>query len=286
MTPKGRRKWVRHLGGVDRLPKSAGVDPELAPGRGKSATEMEERSRHGPGSRGENVSSGTDALDGASRLGSLGETSPEATVESAHDGVLANAKELVRTGKVKDALAAYREIIREDPTYVKARNNLGVLLDEMGNHAAALDHFQVARQSEPENIDVIINLGAALGSLGRFEDAERELRRGQRIAPDDVSIRSNLGILFVRRGLYEESEAELRWVCDHEPDNGMAHYYRGEALNRLGRVDVALEALEQAASLEPKNTKAFYTMGILYDKKGLPDQAEAMYRRSRELSRP
>ncbi len=187
---------------------------------------------------------------------------------------------------MKEALAAYREMIREDPTHVKARNNLGVLLDEMGNHAAALDHFQVARQSDPENIEVIINLGAALGALGRFEDAERELRRGQRIDSEDVSICSNLGILFFRRGLYEESEAELGWVCEHQPDDGMAHYYRGEALNRLGRVDAALEALEKAASLEPKNAKAFYTMGILYDKKGLPDQAEGMYRRSRELSRP
>ena len=69
-----------------------------------------------------------------------------------------------------------------------------------------------------------------------------------------------------------------------DPENAAAHFYRGEALNRLGHVDEALEALERASRLQPRNARIYYLMGILYDRKHLPAEAGAMYRRARELS--
>ena len=199
---------------------------------------------------------------------------------------LAGALELVGEGRVEEAIAAYREVLYEDAQNLKARNDLGVLLDEIGSHELALEQFEAARAIEPENVEVLTNLGAALGALGRYDEAERELRRAQRLEPDSVGVRASLGVLLFRRGLYAQSEAELRWVCERDETHGPAHFYRGEALNRLGRWDQALEALERAVHLQPHNARAFYTMGILYDRKHLPREAQAMYRRARELSRP
>jgi tetratricopeptide (TPR) repeat protein len=72
-------------------------------------------------------------------------------------------------------------------------------------------------------------------------------------------------------------------VCRQAPEHGAAFFYRGEALNRLGRYEAALDALKQATVLQPDNAKAFYTLGILYDRKHLPAEAAAMYRRARAI---
>jgi Flp pilus assembly protein TadD len=196
---------------------------------------------------------------------------------------LARAREKVRDGRIEEAMELYREIVSDHPQSLKARNNLGVLYDELGQHERALEQFEIAHGLAPDNVEVLSNMGAALLGLSRFEDAERELRRAQKIDAENVEVHANLGILFHRRGLYAQAETELRWVCEHDQDHGPAHFYRGEALNRLGRVDQALDVLERALRLQPANSKIYHTMGILYDKKHMPSEAAQMYRKMREL---
>jgi Flp pilus assembly protein TadD len=196
---------------------------------------------------------------------------------------LGRARDMVREGKIEDAMELYREIVSDHPQSLKARNNLGVLYDELGQHEQALEQFEIARGLFPDNVEVLSNMGAALVGLSRFEDAERELKRAQKIDPESVEVRANLGILYHRRGLYAQAENELRWVCERDQDHGPAHVYRGEALNRLGRVDQAIEVLERAMRLQPSNAKIYHTLGILFDKKRMPLEASQMYRKMREL---
>lgn len=199
-------------------------------------------------------------------------------------GMFEAAKAAWRAGRVDEAVQRYRELVATDPGHVRARNNLGVLLDREGSHEAALEHFQAALEVEPENVEVLTNHGAALAALGLYDDAEAHLRRAMRIEPGRLDVRANLGILYFRRGLYAQAEAELGWVCEQDPEHATAHFYRGEALNRLGRVDDALETLERASQLQPDSPRVYYLLGILYDKKHLRDEAGLMYRKARELS--
>lgn len=195
---------------------------------------------------------------------------------------LTRAKELVQDGRVEDALALYRSILGDNPSSLKARNNLGALYEALGKHELALEQFEAALTVGPDNVEVLSNLGSVLGVLGRFEEAEAHVRRAARLAPDSLEVRATLGILFFRKGLYGQAEAELRQVCEQDAEHGNAFFYRGEALNRLGRYDEAMAALEHAITLQPRNGKAYYTLGILYDRKHLPVEASLMYRKARE----
>jgi Flp pilus assembly protein TadD len=206
--------------------------------------------------------------------------------DSAWEQKLAWAKEQARGGRLEEAADLYRELVEEDPVSVRARNNLGILLDEMGNHEEAVELFEGARTLDPENQEILCNLGAALGAMGRFPEAEEVLQQALRLGPADLLVRTNLGILFFRRGLYEEAQAALQAVCREDPDHGPAFFYRGEALNRLGRVEEAVEVLERAIVLIPTNPRAYYTLGILFDKLSQLDRASAMYRKARDLSNP
>jgi len=198
---------------------------------------------------------------------------------------MAWAKERARDGRRKEAEDLYRELMEEKPESVRVRNNLGVLLDEKGDHEEAVVQFRAARSLDPRNQEVMGNLGAALGALGRFGEAEEELRAAVRLDPSNLQVRANLGILFFRRGLYEQAQTELGAVCEADPDHGVAFFYRGEALNRLGKIDEAIQALEQSLELWPENPKAYYTLGVLFDKKNRPERASVMYRKAREHTR-
>ncbi len=202
------------------------------------------------------------------------------------ESMFQKAKATALSGRLQEAIAMYRAVVRASPGHVRARNNLGVLLDQTGAHAAALEHFYAAVGLEPDNSELLGNFGAALASSGQYDEAEVQLRKAARLDPGGPDVRANLGILYFRRGLYAQCEEELRWVCEHDRDHALAHFYRGEALNRLGRVEEALITLERAAHLQPGKARIYYLLGILYDRKNLPREAGAMYRRARELTDP
>jgi len=207
----------------------------------------------------------------------------DAIPDSPWEQKMAWAKQRARDGLRDEAEELYRELVVEDPTSVRALNNLGILLDEMGRPEEAIIHLRAAKRMEPQNQEVLANLGAALGTLGRYAEAEEELRLAFRLDPSNLQVRTNLGILLFRRGLYDQAVAELEIVCRAEPDNSHPQFYRGEALNRLGRVDEAIEALETVVELAPGNSRAYFTLGVLFDKKNLPEKAAHMYRKAREL---
>jgi tetratricopeptide (TPR) repeat protein len=193
------------------------------------------------------------------------------------------AKDLVRDGRIAEAIALYRDILVQNPANLKARNNLGVLYDELGSMDLVLEQFEAAELIEPDNVELLNNYGSVLGAMGRYDEAAELLRRAQRLDPEAVAARAGIGILHYRRGVYASAEADLAWVCEQDDTHGPAFYYLGEALNRLGRFDEALQALEHASVLQPQNAKVFYTLGHLYDRKHMSEEAALMYRKAREL---
>ncbi len=204
--------------------------------------------------------------------------------QSAFDRRFHEARVLENDGDAAGAIALYRELMLENPGDIRVRNNLGCLYEKRGQPVQALEQFEAARTLDPDNVAVLLNIGGALASLGRFELAERDLRQAQKLDPSRSDVYLQIGIMYFKRGLYDSAEAELKHASDLDPANALAYYFRGEALNHLQRMDEALEALERAVELQPGNSRAYYIMGILFDKKGLPQQAMAMYKKSREAA--
>ncbi|MDG2281877.1 MAG: tetratricopeptide repeat protein [Longimicrobiales bacterium] len=196
---------------------------------------------------------------------------------------LARARDLVQTGRIEEAIELYSEILGENPHNLRAHNNLGILLDELGQHHRAVEHLEAALEVEPDNVEVLTNLASALTELARFAGADASIRKALRLSPDDPSARLAQGILSFRRGLYIEAEEELRWVCERDPGLGEAFYYRAEALNRTSQFPEATELMLRAAALLPDDSRPLYTLGHLYDRQGCPVEAAEMYRRVRDL---
>lgn len=223
------------------------------------------------------------ASDGGSNEPSASGGEPD--VVASEEERLEEARARLRAGDFDAAASICRDLLLDDPGNVRVRVLLGQIYEQQGDSYQALEQYEAARSADPDNVEVLSRLGMVLATLGRFEQAERELRRAQRLDPNRADVHATVGILHFKRGLYGPAEVELRRTIELDPDHAAAHFYRGESLNQLGRVDEALEMLTRAVQLQPNNARAYYTMGILYDKKRLPQQAEAMFRKAREVGR-
>jgi len=169
-------------------------------------SDSDEESKDGPDPIGREDRSGSEPP------GTLAES--DTIPESIWEQKMAWAKARARDGRLEEAAELYRELLEEQPDNVRALNNLGVLLDEMGDAEGAVARLRAAKGIEPRNQEVLGNLGAALGALGRYGEAEEELRLAYRIDPSNLQVRANLGILLFRRGLYEAAVHELASVRD------------------------------------------------------------------------
>jgi Flp pilus assembly protein TadD len=93
-----------------------------------------------------------------------------------------------------------------------------------------------------------------------------------------------LGYLLWRRGLVQEAASCFHRALEFQPDNAKTYYYLGDALNQLGDLSAARAAVERSLQVSPDDAKAYNLMGRVLDRMNLPDQAQEMYRRGRELA--
>lgn len=106
-----------------------------------------------------------------------------------------------RAGQPQLAAQAYRKAMERDRSNLVsvARFNLGCLLLEQGNPAAAADElrsFTMVTNSAP----ALVKLGQAQLRLRQFDLAERSLAAALRMDPRDAEAYNNLGVLYHQRG--------------------------------------------------------------------------------------
>jgi tetratricopeptide (TPR) repeat protein len=181
------------------------------------------------------------------------------------------------------ASAMYYELLARDERHVRGRNNLALVLDELGEHEQALEELERCRTIDPASLEVRVNRSAVLGALGRYAEAERELLDVLAQAPTSGEAYFNLGLVAARRGRWDHAAVHLARAIELNAGRDAAHYYLGEALNHVDDLPGALQAYQRAIELAPNNPKAHYGLGIVLDRMNRPDEAAQAYRRSREL---
>lgn len=130
---------------------------------------------------------------------------------------MARARWLAREGRLKDAEAAYREVLERHADLKVCWAEYFELLRGQGRAEEALEVARNARVTFPESGFPLALMGAALIELGRFRDA--------------------LGT--------------LEQAVETDPDLGLVWHELGVAAYRMGDKNRALLALDRAFALEP-----------------------------------
>jgi tetratricopeptide (TPR) repeat protein len=108
------------------------------------------------------------------------------------------------------AMAAYRHALEIDAGLPDAHLNLGRLLHERGETAAAERHYRLAIAALPADATAAFNLGVALQDLGRLREAVAAYEAALAIDPGCADAHFNLAGLYEKLGEPEAAFRHLR----------------------------------------------------------------------------
>jgi len=147
-----------------------------------------------------------------------------------------------------DAIEHYRDALRREPEYTKARNNLGIALARTGWLEEAVAAYEHVLRDAPDHRNARFNLANALSRLGRLDAAVAVYLEVLRSDPDDADAHFNLARAYEKRGDYGPAAEHYRAVLVHEPEDAAVHRALAEVLRASGQAADARYDLERGGS--------------------------------------
>jgi tetratricopeptide (TPR) repeat protein len=164
--------------------------------------------------------------------------------------------ELLKRGRVVEAVAQFNKALEIQPGYAVAHNNLGNALLRLGRTSDSYAHLEKALEFDPNNAEAHNNLGNTLVQMGRADEAAGHYNKAVEIDPSYVQAHNNLGALFLQTGRLEDSVTHLQTALAIDPDNGDANNNLANTLMRMGKFDDALAHYNKALELRPSDISA------------------------------
>jgi len=221
-----------------------------------------------------------------------------------------DALALHQAGRLAEAEAAYRAVLRQIPDDADALHGLGVLAHQQGRSAesveligralagapgrpdmpfnlglaqyrsgafrAAAESFQAAANLKPDWPEAHYNLGNARRDDGDAAGAMRAFRQALRLRPAYIQAEVNLANLLKDSGKLDQALAAYRRVLARDPTLPDTHNNLGTALTESGDAAGAEAAFRAALRLRPDFPEALANLGTLLAMEGSLDRrAEA-----------
>ena len=175
---------------------------------------------------------------------------------------------LRRDGQIAKSIAAYKEAVARDPSYVAALIGLGSALQEAGQRPQAADAFRQATKVVPRDARGWNALGTVELELGHASDALAAFERAAAIDPETPESHNGLGIALTQEGRPLEAEPEFREAIRLMPNYGIAHVNLGQLLMSRDDFGQAEWEFQIAVRLRPGPSRAELDLGMLLAKNG------------------
>ena len=188
-----------------------------------------------------------------------------------------------QAGRLQAAEQIYRQILAVEPTHADALHLLGVVANQSGQHATAIECIARAIALRGTEAAFHNNLGEAYRALRRTPEAVARYRRALELKPDFAEAHYNLGLALKEQGMVDEAVACYRRALELKPDYAKAHNNLGNAFREQGKLDEAVACCRRALELRPDFAEAHYILGNAFKDQAKLEEAVASYRRALEL---
>ena len=175
------------------------------------------------------------------------------------------------------SLSLWADTVSHLPEGADGQYNLGCVLLDSGDPAAAEGHLAEAARLRPDFAQAWGNEGLALERLGRAGEARQAYARAVELRPDLVEAQTNLANLLLASGESEGALSHYREALRWQPDRALTHCNLGIALTQSGRMEEALKELEAAARLDPALPEAPFNEGNVLAALGRNGEAARCY---------
>jgi len=185
-----------------------------------------------------------------------------------------------RRGEPERALALYRRIDQEFPTYSLAAERRGHIALARGNREEAVREFELLAEKRP-SAAAFLQLAAVEIDLKRYDDATETLDEAGKWTKNNVELLELRARLLMETGRFAEALDRYTRILEILPVDTSARYLRGTCLERLGRTAEALREYETVLERDPFHKLCLLRTIRLLEKE--PDRAEQVARYKRRL---
>ncbi|HEV2691667.1 MAG TPA: tetratricopeptide repeat protein [Verrucomicrobiae bacterium] len=154
---------------------------------------------------------------------------------------------LERQSRPTEALAAYRESLRLDPSHRSLQLCIGNMLEKMGQPGPALAEYQLCLAQDPQIAALHGAAAGALATLGKQDEARAEIFQAEQLDPKYALPHIVAGKIFLTQNQTSNAVAELWAAVRAEP-------YNPEVLTTVAR---CLAADPDAAVRDGRNAVVF-----------------------------
>ena len=168
-----------------------------------------------------------------------------------------------QSGRLSEADSSYAQALTQDPHNADALYLRGVLLGQLHNLDAAIDHLNRALELTPDSADVRNAIGNIYLQTDRLDEAAAAFEAALQINPKYVEVRYNLGNVRYRQGNLDEAVRCFKRTLARKPKFVDAHINLGNVYLDMGKPDDARKSLERAIKYEPNSAKAHHNLGNL-----------------------
>jgi tetratricopeptide (TPR) repeat protein len=179
---------------------------------------------------------------------------------------LTQGTELLRHGRVQQAVDELSLAVRQEPKSYQAYFNLGLAYAQLRAPADAEPAFRKAVELAPSSADAHYNLGVALLQQQKTSQGLGELETAIKLSPTELG--QDPRVLFVQARAYiAEQQWQKAWGAIDQArlgDSRNPEYLLLEARidQKLGKPEDALPLLAKAAEVDPKSAEVPYSIAF------------------------
>jgi tetratricopeptide (TPR) repeat protein len=182
-------------------------------------------------------------------------------------------------------LDTYHEILLLNAESAEADMLAGEALDEMQDHAGAIEQFRAAVKANPKEPNARFGLGYLLWTQAQYEDAIQEFQAELTNVPNNAQALAYLADSKIKLNDSKAALPLLERAIRIDPNLELAHVDLAAVYADSGRRNDALRELKVAAKLSPKDVKVHYRLARLYQAMGRKDEANIEFEKTKSLTK-
>lgn len=191
---------------------------------------------------------------------------------------LAAAIRCHQQGELRAAERQYREILAREPRQVDALHLLGVLAQQTGRAAEAIELLSRASSLAPHAAIVQYHLGQTYSASGQFPTAVEAYRRAIALDATLLEAWQNLGVALERSGDLAAAVDCMTQACALRPESADVRANLAELQLRRGDIEAALASAREAVRLMPTSAGAANRLALALRAAGQHAEAEGVWR--------
>ncbi len=176
------------------------------------------------------------------------------------DGKVVNAKlesvkrynkavQLHLSGKLNDAISAYKEALEVNANLAEAHSNLGLIFNQQHNYAQALSEFRKALAINPKDAITYNGIGAALRAEHDLQGAIKNWQTAVSLDQKLATAHYNLGTAYEIDKDYDKALGSYRLAVKNDYRLGEAYYRMGLILERKHKMEEAAEQFKESLKI-------------------------------------